>query len=444
MEHRLRLRCAPGLLLSLSLGGAAQAQIAVATPISAEVEAGHARLLASPLLKQVLAGLQADDARALADLKVLTEIPAPPFKERARAEAFLALLRAHGLPEAAMDGEGNVIGLRKGSGEGPLLVVSAHLDTVFPEGTDVTVKERDGRLYAPGISDDTRGLAVLISWLEVLNKNQVQTVGDLMFVGDVGEEELGNLRGMKALFRDHPQIDGLVGLEPGEGNGVITVGTGSHRYEVLFHGPGGHSFMAFGLPSAIHAMGRAIAKIGDVRTPSEPKTTFTVGTVSGGTSVNTIAGEARMAVDIRSNAMPMLLEAEEKIMVAVAAGAAEENQRWDSDKISVQTRLIGDRPAGNTPARSIIVQAALRSIAASGKTPLLMSASTDANLPMSLGIPAIILGSGGKTGGFHARDEWFDPRGAWEGAQTALTTVLALVGVQGISEPMLARRTPRP
>jgi len=430
-------------LAALMLAGAAAAQTFTPGPIAAVVEQTHARLLAAPSVRKVLDDVKADDARALGDLRAMTEIASPPFKEKARAEFFLARLKALGLANAAMDAEGNVVGIRKGTGNGPKLVISAHLDTVFPEGTDVTVREREGRLYAPGISDDTRGLALLLSWLKVLNDNQLQTVGDLVFVGNVGEEELGNLRGMKALFKEHADIDGMVGLEPGEGNGIIMQGTGSHRYEVSFRGPGGHSFGAFGLPSAIHAMGRAIARIDEVRTPENPKTTFTVGTVSGGTSVNAIAGDARMAVDIRSNANSALLEAEKQIMAAISEGVADENRRWNSDKMSYQTRLIGDRPAGLTPVDSRIVQVAVRSITGAGKTPTLFGASTDANVPMSLGIPAIILGSGGKTGGFHARDEWFDPRGAWEGAQLSLTTVLGLVGVQGVSEPLLDRRAAR-
>jgi acetylornithine deacetylase/succinyl-diaminopimelate desuccinylase-like protein len=233
---------------------------------------------------------------------MLTEIEAPPFKEQRRAEAFLARLKALGLGSAAIDAEGNVVGVRKGSGNGPKLVITAHLDTVFPSGTDVKVKERDGRLHAPGISDDVRGLSVLLSWLKVLDDNQVQTVGDLVFVASVGEEELGNLRGIKRLFAEHRDIDGMVGLEPVADGGVLVLGTGSHRYEVTFKGPGGHSYAAFGeVPSAIHGMGRAIAKIADLKPPATPKTTFTVGTVGGGTSVNTIAPDARMAVDIRSD-----------------------------------------------------------------------------------------------------------------------------------------------
>nr|WP_230681133.1 M20/M25/M40 family metallo-hydrolase [Paracidovorax cattleyae] len=265
----------------------------------------------APAVRQVLDDLRTDHARAIEELRHLVQIPAPPFKEQRRAEYVVKRFRELGLADASVDQEGNAVGIRKGTGNGPRLVVSAHLDTVFPEGTDLTVREEGGRLYAPGISDDTRGVTVLLSWLKALNERQLQTVGDIVFVANVGEEELGNLRGMKALFREHADIDGMVGLEPGDGDGILNQGTGSHRYEVAFKGPGGHSFAAFGqVPSAIHAMGRAIAHIGDVQVPSDPKTTFTVGKVGGGTSVNTIAGDATMAVDIRSNALPALLQAE--------------------------------------------------------------------------------------------------------------------------------------
>ena len=419
---------------------AVQAQVVVGP----EVDKAYAQLMASPRIQKLMDAVKADHERSIDDLKALTEIEAPPFKEHKRAEAFLARMKALGLPHAKIDAEGNVVGLRKGTGNGPVLLVSAHLDTVFPAGTDVKVKEHEGRLHAPGIADDTRGLAVLLSWLKVLNDNRIQTVGDLMFVANVGEEELGNLRGMKAIFRDNLDIDGMVGLEPAPEGTVLMLGTGSHRYEVTFKGPGGHSFGAFGqVPSAIHGMGRAIAKIADIRTPSFPKTTFTVGTVGGGTSVNTIAPDARMAVDIRSDEMAPLLETEKKILTAIDEAVVEENKRWNVNTLSVSTKLIGDRPGGRTQSDTVIVEAATRSNAAFGHKTLLTGASTDANVPMSLGIPAIIIGGGGKTGGFHALSEWIDVTDGWKGAQNSLVTVLGLVGVQGTSTPLLEKRPPR-
>jgi acetylornithine deacetylase/succinyl-diaminopimelate desuccinylase-like protein len=448
MSTALTFRLAQLAAAALLSTGTAQAQNAPVAPTPAQVkpavDQAYTQLLASPAIVQLLEAVKADHARSVEDLKLLTEIEAPPFKEQQRAEAFLARMKALGLGDARIDAEGNVVGLRKGSGNGPKLLISAHLDTVFPASTDVKVKERDGKLHAPGISDDTRGLSVLLSWLKVLNDQKLQTVGDLLFVGNVGEEELGNLRGMKALFREHLDIDGMVGLEPTPDGSVLVLGTASHRYEFSFKGPGGHSFGAFGqVPSAIHGMGRAIAKIAEVRTPSFPKTTFTVGTVGGGTSVNTIAPDARMAVDIRSDAMGPLLETEKKILAAVDEAVAEENQRWGVSTLSVSRKLIGDRPGGQTPSDSVIVEAAIRSNTAFGHQTQLRGASTDANVPMSLGIPAIIIGGGGKTGGFHALSEWIDVTDAWKGAQNSLVTVLGLVGVQGVSEPLLPKRPPR-
>ena len=447
-SRSISLRIAPIVLAVLCTAGGAHAQTSAVAPTPSQVrpavDQAYTQLLAAPAVKELLDAVKADHERSIDDLRMLTEIEAPPFKEQKRAEAFLARLKALGLADARIDAEGNVIGVRKGSGNGPTLLISAHLDTVFPAGTDVKVKEHDGKLYAPGISDDTRGLSVLLSWLKVLNDNKVQTVGDLMFVGNVGEEELGNLRGMKAIFRDHPDIDGMVGIEPAPDGNVLVLGTASHRYEVNFKGPGGHSYAAFGqVPSAIHGMGRAIAKIADIKTPSFPKTTFTVGTVSGGTSVNTIAPDARMAVDIRSDEMGALLDTEKKVLAAIDEAVAEENKRWNVTTLSASTKLIGDRPGGRTGSDSAIVESAVRSNAAFGHKTLLTGASTDANVPMALGIPAIIIGGGGKTGGFHALSEWIDVTDGWKGAQNALVTVLGLVGVQGVSEPLLAKRPPR-
>ncbi|OUM01438.1 M20/M25/M40 family metallo-hydrolase [Variovorax sp. JS1663] len=443
------LRPLPILLAALCAAGVAHAQGSAVAPTPTQVrpavDQAYTQLLAAPAVKQLLEAVKADHERSIEDLKMLTEIEAPPFKEQKRAEAFLARMKALGLADARIDAEGNVVGLRKGTGQGPKLLISAHLDTVFPAGTDVKVKERDGKLHAPGISDDTRGLAVLLSWLKVLNDQKIQTVGDLLIVGNVGEEELGNLRGMKALFRDHLDIDGMVGVEPAADGTVLVLGTASHRYEFSFKGPGGHSYAAFGqVPSAIHGMGRAIAKIAEIKTPSFPKTTFTVGTVGGGTSVNTIAPDARMAVDIRSDEMGALLETEKKVLAAIDEAVAEENKRWNVNTLSVSNKLIGDRPGGRTASDSVIVEAAVRANTAFGHKTLLTGASTDANVPMSLGIPAVIIGGGGKTGGFHALSEWIDVTDAWKGAQNGLVTVLGLVGVQGVSEPLLPKRPPRP
>jgi len=407
------------------------------------VQAASQAILAGPKVIKALEDIKADDGQAFAEQKRITEIPAPPYKEKQRAEYFLRRLVELGFKDASIDAEGNVIALRKGSGGGrPKLVVSAHLDTVFPEGTDVTVKEKDGVILAPGIGDDSRGLAALLSMIKSLNANSIATVGDVMFVGTVGEEELGNLRGVRALFRDHADIDGFISIDGLGVTKVVNQATGSHRYEMTFKGPGGHSFQEFGLPSAIHAMGRAIAKISELQTPSDPKTTFTVGTVSGGTSVNAIAAEAKMAVDMRSNSTEELLKLEGRLLDLVRQAAVEENARWNSDKLSVEIKLIGDRPAGIVAMDSPIVQATQRAVTVLTRAPRVTFAgsSTDSNLAMSMGIPAVTIGGGGEGGNWHSRNEWYRPVDAYLGPQSALLTTLVLAGLDGATKPALAIR----
>jgi len=414
------------------------------TPSSGSgMDAATQALLANATVMKTLADIKADDDTAFAEQKRITEIPAPPYKENVRAEYYLKRFQELGFKDAAIDGEGNVIGLRKGSGGGrPKLVVSAHLDTVFPEGTDVAVRESEGAVRAPGIGDDARGLAAMLSLIKSMNANGVATMGDVMFVGTVGEEELGNLRGVKALFRDHADIDGFISIDGLGITRVVNQATGSHRYEMIFRGPGGHSFQEFGLPSAIHAMGRAVAKIADLQTPSDPKTTFTVGTVSGGTSVNAIASEARMAVDMRSNSTEELLKLEARLLDLVKQAVAEENARWTSDQLSVEIKLIGDRPAGIVAMDSPIVQATQRAVTAITRGPRVTFAgsSTDSNLAMSLGIPAVTIGGGGEGGNWHSRNEWYKPVDAYLGPQNALLTILMLTGLDGVTKPALVVR----
>lgn len=431
------------LAVLMSIGTAMGVDHARAQDAARGADAAMAAITRDVKVVAALAALKDDDARTLAEQKRITEIPAPPFKEAERGDYLLNRFKELGFTEAAIDGEGNVIARRKGRGNGrPNLVISAHQDTVFPEGTDVTVKEKDGQVLAPGIGDDARGLAALLSLIQTMTKAQIETTGDITFVATVGEEELGNLRGVKALFRDHKDIDGFISIDGLNIARIVTQATGSHRYEFTFKGPGGHSFQEFGLPSAIHAMGRAIAKISELTPPSEPKTTFTVGTVNGGTSVNAIASEAKMAVDMRSNATEELLKLEEKLLGLVKDAVADENKRWSSDKISVETKLIGDRPAGRVAEDSPIVLATQRSVAAvSPQAKVSFSgSSTDSNIAMSLGIPAVTIGGGGEGGNWHSRNEWYRPTDAWLGPQNALLAALMLVGLEGVSKPTLKPR----
>jgi tripeptide aminopeptidase len=431
---------AAALLMAFPLARPACAQ--TASPGS-PVDSAYAAILTNAKVVKTLEDIKADDERTFAEQKRITEIPAPPYKEKVRAEYFLKRFHELGFKDAAIDSEGNVMALRKGSGGGrPKLVVSAHLDTVFPEGTDVSVKEKDGVILAPGIGDDSRGLAALLSLIKSINANEITTVGDIMFVGTVGEEELGNLRGVKALFRDHADIDGFISIDGLGITRVVNQATGSHRYEMIFRGPGGHSFQEFGLPSAIHAMGRAVAKISELQTPADPKTTFTVGTVVGGTSVNAIAAEARMAVDMRSDSTEELLKLEARLLDLVKQAVTEENARWKTDKMTVEIKLIGDRPAGIVAMDSPIVQATQRAVSVITRAPRVTFAgsSTDSNLAMSLGIPAVTIGGGGEGGNWHSRNEWYRPVDAWFGPQNALLTMLVLSGLDGVTKPALQVR----
>jgi acetylornithine deacetylase/succinyl-diaminopimelate desuccinylase-like protein len=409
--------------------------------VSSDVKKVYENLLADTQVNAGLEFIKSDNDDTLADQIAITEIPAPPFKEHVRAEYYKKRLVDLGLLDVRTDQEGNVFGVRPGTGNGPKLFVCAHMDTVFPEGTDTTVKKADGKYIGPGIADDCRGLATVLSLARALNKANIQTKGDIVFSGVVGEEGLGDLRGTKAIFRERHDIDGFISVEPGNPSRTTYLGTGSRRYSITYRGPGGHSYAAFGLPSAIHALGRAIAKISELNVPEDPKTTFTVGNISGGTSVNTIAAEAAMLLDMRSTSPEELMKLEEQVLVFIDQAAAEENEHWKNDAIQVDIKLVGDRPAGFQPSEAIIVQAALASTKAIGFEPLLgQPSSTDSNVPISLGIPAVTLGGGGANGGGHTIDEWFDPTDAYYGVQKIFLTMIGLVGVENVMEPLLQKK----
>lgn len=409
--------------------------------LSPAAAGAYAALAACRQVRDGLDFIAADAAATIDDQKRITAIAAPPFEEAVRADYYRQRLEALGLKDVKTDAEGNVFGVFPGSGTGPRLFVAAHLDTVFPAGTDLTVSERDGRLYAPGIGDDARGLAAILSVVRALKAAGIRTVGDIIFGGTVGEEGLGDLRGVKAFFREHKDVDGFITVDGTRVSLITYLATGSLRYEMTFKGPGGHSFNAFGAPSATHALGRAIAKIADMKTPAEPKTTFTVGTVAGGTSVNSIAAEASMLVDLRSNRQQELQALAKTVLALCEEAAAEENARWGRDGIKLIPRLVGDRPAGQQDPQAPIVQAAWAATLALGeKTELSAASSTDANLPISLGIPALRLGGGGEEGANHSPGEWFDPTDAHRGPQKVFLTLLGLVGVAGVSQPLLGKR----
>jgi tripeptide aminopeptidase len=409
--------------------------------LSPIIKRAHETLAANHLVQRGLDFIKADDEKTLKDQIAICEIPAPTFKEEARAKYYMEQLAAAGLNHVEMDPVGNVFGILQGTGGGPKLLVAAHLDTVFPEGCDLTAKHRNGKCYAPGIGDNSKGLAALLSVIRAFRDTNIRPIGDVIFCGNVCEEGLGDLAGIKAFFRNNTDIDGFIAVDGPGSKDIVYLATGSRRYEVTYRGPGGHSFGAFGVPSAIHAMGRAIARIADLETPRDPKATFTVGMVSGGTSVNSIAAEATMLIDMRSNDTRELSKLEAQVLEAVRLAKDEENARWQSNGIAVDTKLIGDRPAGSQAPDSVIVQAAYASIQALGNTPHLEGPlSTDANIPIALGIPAICLGGGGRGGNAHSPDEWYENVDAYLGPQSIFLTILGLVGAHGICEPLLPKR----
>ena len=386
-----------------------------------------ARLLKDAAIKAAVEGLRASEPQTIEDQIRLCEVEAPPFKETKRAQLYAQLFKEIGLTNVRIDKEGNVLGEKRGAQPRPHLVFSAHLDTVFPEGTPVAVKREGAVLRGPGIGDDCRGLAVVLAVARAMVKGNIQTPGTITFVGTVGEEGLGDLRGMKYLFREglKGQIDRFVSVD-GTGLGITNTAVGSLRYRVTFKGPGGHSYGAFGMVNPIHALGRAMARIADFEVPRQPKTTFNVGRIGGGTSVNAVPFEAWAEVDMRSADPASLKSLDAKFHKAIDDAVIDENARWGSRQLTVDKQLVGDRPAGGTPAESPIVLAAVSATKALGLQTTLDEGSTDANIPMNMNIPAITIDGGGRGSGAHALDEAFDSTNSWQGTQRALLIALAL------------------
>ncbi len=387
-----------------------------------------ASLLQRADVRAALDAARAGEDATIADQIRLCEIPAPPFGEAARGAALADAFRRAGLQSVRIDTAGNVLGERPGRAPRPHLVMSAHLDTVFPEGTPVTVRRKGAVLSGPGIGDDCRGLAVLLAVARALDAGKIETEGSVTFVGTVGEEGLGDLRGVKALFAETlpGRIDRFVSLD-GDGHAITHIAVGSHRYRVTFRGSGGHSYDNFGIANPVHALGRAIALISDVQVPGAPRTTFSVGRVGGGTSVNAIAAEAWMEIDLRSSDPAALNALDEQVQQRIRTALDAENARWkQSGRLAVTIEKVGDRPAGRTDAGSPMVQTATAVTRALDLPVRLEEGSTDANVPMRLGIPAITVGSGGRGTGAHTLDETFDTTDSWRGTQRMVFFAIAL------------------
>lgn len=364
----------------------------------------------------------------------ICEIPAPPFHEQERGRYFAQRFAELGLADVHTDEIGNVIGFRYGLAAKPLLVVSAHLDTVFPADTDVRVKSTGTRLCAPGIGDNCAGLAALLAMIEALNVGNFKLRGSLAFVATVGEEGEGNLRGARHLFTEGrlaDQISAFISFD-GPGTNFIThQALGSRRYRITLAGPGGHSWSDFGVVNPVHALGRIIAQLADYPVPNEPRTTYNIGRIEGGEAVNVIPERARLDVDLRSISEPQLTQLEEFLLRAIQHAIRAENSLRSASGHSLHAdiALIGHRPSGGTPSHSPLVRYAVEATQAVGVRPILNCASTDANIPISLGIPAITIGAGGQGGDAHRLSEWYDPTGREIGYERALLLILGAVGL---------------
>ncbi len=415
-------RMKPCIALPLLLA-AALATPAIAQP--ANLAAAHAKLAA-------------DYDTTIAELIELTEIPAPPFKENVRGLRMAEKFKALGLTDVHVDAVGNVIGIRPGKNRtAKALMVAAHLDTVFPEGTSTKVRREGDTLHAPGIGDTTVTLAALLAFVRAMDAGKIVTPRDIIFVANVGEEGQGDLRGVRHLFFASPlkpRIGDFISFDGSTVGRITNAGVGSRRYRVAFKGPGGHSYGAFGIVNPMVAMAGTVSGLYKIVPPTDVKTTYSASTVTGGTSVNSIPNEITMEFDMRSASPANLQAVETQFLKLIADNVAAENAARDTrfGKISATPELIGDRPAGTTPATDPLITTAARILGAGGYSSELGASSTDSNIPISLGIPAITLSAGG--GGFrdHALDEYVNvERGAFvKGITTAFDIVVAAADIK--------------
>ena len=405
-----------------------------ATPCAADGRDELDALANRPAVRAALQHLVAMEQELLEDLVELTEIPAPPFGEGPRGERFAEMLAEAGLTEISTDEAGNVIGRRPGRSGQRVIALTAHLDTVFPPDTDVTVRI-DGNTYiAPGVGDNTRGLVVLLGILRALEQAAIGTEADVLFIGNTGEEGLGDLRGVKHLFRDGgPRIDAMIAVDGGRTERLVYGGVGSHRYRITFKGPGGHSWGAFGTANPHHALGRAIEKFvttaPGVNTEDE-KTSFNIGRIGGGTSINSIPFESWLEVDMRSGSQDKLDEIDALFQAAVQEALEEENAaRTEGDALTVSVERVGQRPAARGDRESGLVQGAAAAIAWAGLEPDYQLSSTDANYPISIGIPAITLSRGGISTDSHSPAESWENVDSHLGLQIVMLTLLGEAGI---------------
>lgn len=398
---------------------------------------GDARRVLSSSLQRTFAALAATrdrllarDARILKTQVAVSQIAAPTGEERRRGEWIARRFRTLGLEGVRTDEAGNVIGQRPGARRESPVVVCAHLDTVFPRETALRVRVNGTRLVGPGIGDNGRGLAAMLALAEAIDGRELRTRRPVHFVATTGEEGLGDLRGAKHFFANNESA-AAVALDGAGDERVIHRALGSRRYRITFRGAGGHSWAAFGVPNAVHAVAAAAARLAALPLPRDPRTTLSVGRIGGGISVNAIPDEGWMEVDLRSTAAAVIARFDHEIQCIVRAAEREENGRraHGTAPLAVSIECIGERPCGETPADDPLVLAAVGATRLVGREPELATASTDANVPISLGIPAIAIGAGGRGGDAHTPAEWFDNTEGSVGIARALTIVVAAAGL---------------
>ncbi|NBB22925.1 M20/M25/M40 family metallo-hydrolase [Runella sp. CRIBMP] len=405
---------------------------------SGKVEAAYLKeaeqLTKNKQIQKAFQSILTQNKRNRDELIMLTEIPAPPFLETKRGLRFASMLKEAGADSVWTDKVGNVIALRKGKKRNRTVALDAHLDTVFPLETDVKVKIKGDTLFAPGIGDNTQGLVLVVSVLRALEEAKIETEADVLFIGSVGEEGLGDLRGVKYLFTDQSlRIDSWIAVDGGELGRMSNMGLGSYRYRVTFKGPGGHSWGAFGLANPQHALGSAIhyfSKVADKFTRTGARTSYNVGRIGGGTSVNSIAFESWMEVDMRSE-IPENLNLVDSLLKASVQQALQEHNAMKrmGPALTVEIKKIGDRPSGELPENLPLVQRAMAAITTFGVIPKIGRGSTNSNTPISKGIPAVTLGRGGKSSNAHALNEWWYDDEAYKSIQAALLTLVSEAGM---------------
>ena len=378
------------------------------------------------------ARLAAHDDAIIRTQIAVAQIAAPTGEEQERAGWVARRFHDYGLAEVQHDDAGNVIGRRAGSAELPPVVVCAHLDTVFPRETNLAVRRDGERLIGPGINDNGRGLAVMLALASEIDGVRLRSRHPIEFVATTGEEGIGDLRGAKHYFASRgEQAHAVVAIDGAGDERIIHRALGSRRYRVSYSGPGGHSWAAFGCANAVHAAAGAAARLASVPLPYSPRTTLSVGRIGGGLSVNSIPDSAWLEIDLRSTAPQHLDDMERVIRRIAQASADEENGKRSTGTrpLTVQIEPIGARPCGETPVQHELVQSAMAATRLVGRHPDLALASTDANVPISLGIPAIAIGAGGRGGDAHTHSEWFDNLQGTIGVARALTIVMATAGM---------------